>query len=182
MFSRRRLAVVLYFLLLSLPFAVCLIDPISLTIGAGVGLGAWLGGFGALKDQTYCRLTECCNERSIKGDIGGNQLIVGIIKFSLLFFFLELKRKLTDKLYGQHIVIQQLISALEAHLSPHSSSRKPLVMSFHGTPGTGKNFVTDMIAEALYEKGIKSRFIHRYRGRLDFSIETDVNKYNVSKH
>ncbi|XP_017470642.1 PREDICTED: torsin-like protein [Rhagoletis zephyria] len=160
MFSQRRLGVALFFLLLSLQYVVCLVDPISLTIGAGVGLGAWFGGFGVLKDQTYCRWSECCNERSIKRDIG------------------ELRRTLTEKLYGQHIVIQQLISALEAHLNPHSSSRKPLVMSFHGTPGTGKNYVADMIAEALYEKGVNSRFIHKYRGRLDFSIDNDVNKYN----
>uniref|UniRef100_A0A0K8U3J1 Torsin-like protein n=1 Tax=Bactrocera latifrons TaxID=174628 RepID=A0A0K8U3J1_BACLA len=149
----------LYFLALSFKDVICFFDPVSLTVGVGVGLGA-LTGFGVLKDQTYCRLTECCNERSIPGDV------------------YKLKVMIQKRLFGQHIVKQQLISALEAHFNPRSSSRKPLVMSFHGTPGTGKNFVADMIAEALYEKGIKSRFVHKYTGRLDFPLQKIVGSYN----
>ncbi|XP_067636371.1 torsin-like protein isoform X2 [Eurosta solidaginis] len=90
----------------------------------------------------------------------------------------KLKGLLQKNLYGQHIVIQQLISALEAHFHRHSKSRKPLVMSFHGTPGTGKNYVADMIAESLYEKGVKSRFVHKYMGRLHFSLSQNVAEYN----
>ncbi|XP_004530437.1 torsin-like protein [Ceratitis capitata] len=154
-----RLLCILCIFSLSLQCVLCLLDPVSLTIGAGVGLGA-LTGFGFLKDQTYCRFTECCNERYIPGNIN------------------KLKSMLADRLYGQHIVVQQLTSALEAHFNPKSSSRKPLVMSFHGTPGTGKNFVSDMIAEALYENGVKSRFVHKYMGRLHFSLEKQVDYYN----
>ncbi|XP_039961638.1 torsin-like protein [Bactrocera neohumeralis] len=149
----------LYLLAVSFKDVICFFDPVSLTIGAGVGLGA-LTGYGFLKDQTYCRLTECCNERSIPGDV------------------YKLRKMIQNRLFGQHIVKQQLISALEAHLNPRSSSRKPLVMSFHGTPGTGKNFVADMIAETLFEKGVKSRFVHKYMGRLDFPLQKNVESYN----
>uniref|UniRef100_A0A0A1WG10 Torsin-like protein n=1 Tax=Zeugodacus cucurbitae TaxID=28588 RepID=A0A0A1WG10_ZEUCU len=149
----------IYLLAVSFKDVLCIVDPVSLSIGAGVGLGA-LYGFNFMKDQTYCRVTECCNERSIPGNIG------------------NLRYMLQKRLYGQHIVKQQLISALEAHFNPRISSRKPLVMSFHGTPGTGKNFVAEMIAEALYEKGTKSRFVHKYMGRLDFSVEKNVHIYN----
>ncbi|XP_054728300.1 torsin-like protein [Anastrepha obliqua] len=154
----RNLCCGLYLLTFSLHWAEGLIDPVSLSVAAGLGLSAWYGSF--LKDQTFCRLTECCNERSIPADIE------------------KLRRKLGSKLFGQHIVMQQLLSALKAHLSPNSSSRKPLVISFHGTPGTGKNYVADMVTEALYEKGVKSRFVHKYMGRLDFSLDKDVQKYN----
>lgn len=149
----------LYFLAISFKDVLCFIDPVSLSIGAGVGLGA-LGGFSFFKEQTYCRLTECCNKKSIPGNID------------------TLREMILERLYGQHIVKEQLISALEAHFNPQSSSRKPLVMSFHGTPGTGKNFVADMIAEALYENGSKSRFVHKYMGRLDFSVKKNVESYN----
>lgn len=58
----------LYFLAISFKDVLCFIDPVSLSIGAGVGLGA-LGGFSFFKEQTYCRLTECCNKKSIPGNI-----------------------------------------------------------------------------------------------------------------
>lgn len=64
------LFIYLYVLAISFKDVHCFVDPVSLTIGAGVGLGA-LTGFGFLKDQTYCRLTECCNERSVPGHIYG---------------------------------------------------------------------------------------------------------------
>lgn len=134
-----------------------LFDPVSISVAAGVGLGAFKFDF--LKDQTYCRFTECCNERGIPADING------------------LRNELSKTLFGQHIVQQQLIPALEAHFSGKRNSRKPLVISFHGTPGTGKNFVADQIARKVYEKGLESKFVHRYMGRSDFPVASDTLKY-----
>jgi torsin-1 len=45
---------------------------------------------------------------------------------------------------------------------------KPLVISFHGTPGTGKNYVADFIAKSLYKNGLKSKYVHKFYGRLEF--------------
>lgn len=84
---------------------------------------------------------------------------------------------LGSTLFGQHLVRQTIIPALSAHLRPDSLSRKPLVMSFHGTPGTGKSFVSDMIASALYKEGPKSKFVHKYLGRADFSHPSKVHEY-----
>lgn len=134
-----------------------LFDPVSLSVAAGLGLGAFKFDF--LKEQTYCRLTECCNERSIPADIAG------------------LKHDLSQTLFGQHIVQKQLIPALEAHFSGKRNSRKPLVISFHGTPGTGKNFVADQIANKLYAKGSESKFVHKYMGRSDFPVSQDAYLY-----
>lgn len=50
-------------------------------------------------------------------------------------------------------------------------------MSFHGTPGIGKNYVADMIAEAVFEKGIHSSFYHKFHGSMDFPGKRSVEYY-----
>lgn len=157
MFKLNLLTIIIFCAAITHIFA--LIDPISLSVAAGIGLGAFKFDF--LKDQTYCRMKECCNERSIPADIQG------------------LKHQLSETLFGQHIVQQQLIPALEAHFSGKRNSRKPLVISFHGTPGTGKNFVADQIANKLYANGVKSKFVHKYMGRADFPIAEYASIYTA---
>lgn len=87
---------------------------------------------------------------------------------------------LEENVYGQHIVHKQLVAALRSHYNRLDSSTKPLVLSFHGTPGTGKNYVADHIAKHLYKHGTNSSFIKRFMGRTDFPMESDVNYYRVS--
>ncbi|KAH8269692.1 hypothetical protein KR026_007287, partial [Drosophila bipectinata] len=135
--------------------AVEAIEP--LTMGAAaIGIGAGLTYF---KGQTYCRFYECCDDRSIPGNIQA------------------LKDSLERTLFGQHIVTQHIIPALTAHFSSQSRSRKPLVMSFHGQPGTGKNFVAEQIANALYLEGLKSGYVTKYLGQADFPMESRVDYY-----
>uniref|UniRef100_A0A1I8NII3 AAA+ ATPase domain-containing protein n=1 Tax=Musca domestica TaxID=7370 RepID=A0A1I8NII3_MUSDO len=138
---------------------VALFDPLPMGLAAGAALGLYK--FDTLKDNTYCRFAECCNERSIPADIKG------------------LQQDLDEHLFGQHIVKQQLIPALEAHFKEKENSKKPLVISFHGTPGTGKNFVADKIAQRIYEKGSKSKFVRKYMGRGDFPLESDAHLYSA---
>lgn len=90
-----------------------------------------------------------------------------------------LKLELQDHLYGQHIVNATLIPALRSHINHIHHSQKPLVMSFHGTPGTGKNYVSDMIVKHFYAKGDQSKFVHKFRGRIDFPLESEVDFYRV---
>lgn len=127
-----------------------LFDPLTLTFESG---------FDFIKDNTYCQLTECCNKQNIPGDIQG------------------LEEQLSKNLFGQHIVLKQLIPALEGHFSDKSISKKPLVISFHGTTGTGKTFVGNHIANSLYAKGLKSRSVHKYFGRSNFTIENNATFY-----
>lgn len=122
-----------------------LLDPISLSaVGAavGAGWGFWKRDF--VVDNTYCRFVECCRKPYLKANVN------------------ELSWLLKKHLYGQHIVQDVLINALGAHFDNIQWSRKPLVMSFHGTPGTGKNFVSEFIASALYQNAIDSNFVNKF--------------------
>lgn len=116
-------------------------------------------------DFVLGRFMERCSDRSIPMNVA------------------KLRNSLYDNLFGQHIVQKIVIKALESHKYYSHTSKKPLVMSFHGTPGTGKNFVADMIAKFLYDKGLESKFVHKYSGKLHFSQEYKVHEYSeVIKH
>lgn len=126
-----------------LNFGCQAIEPLSMTVVAiGAGLGFWNRDF--VLDNTYCKFNECCRKPYLKADVE------------------ELRRLLQNQLYGQHIVQDVLVNAIGAHFDNIQSSRKPLVMSFHGTSGTGKNYVSDFIASALYLKGIDSKFVRKF--------------------
>ncbi|XP_017074819.1 torsin-like protein [Drosophila eugracilis] len=132
-------------------------EPI--TMGA-LGLGA-LGIGTYFKEHTICKIMECCDDRSIPARVQ------------------ELKSSLQNTLFGQHLAIQHIIPALNAHLNGYRKSRKPLVISFHGQPGTGKNFVADQIAKALYLEGSKSKFVVKYLGQADFPRADLIDRYKA---
>ncbi|XP_037726583.1 torsin-like protein [Drosophila subpulchrella] len=144
-------------LLAILPRPLESLEP--LTMGA-IGFGA-LGLGTYFKEHTYCRFTECCDDRSIPADTG------------------SLAVQLHGKLIGQHIATQHILPAIMAHVGKRSNSRKPLVMSFHGQPGTGKNFVADLIADALYLEGSKSSYVAKYLGQADFPQAEHVGQYKM---
>lgn len=110
-----------------------------------------------------CNYYECCTPKHIIDDIDG------------------LKADLQKRLFGQHIVNSTLIQTLRAHINNIESSEKPLVMSFHGTMGTGKNHVTDLIIKNFYKYGENSKYVHRYRARKDFPVDSEVEIYRVSE-
>ena len=84
------------------------------------------------------------------------------------------------KLYGQHLVIDVVGTLVEAHIDNHQPSRA-LVLSFHGTAGVGKNYVSTMIANRLYKRGMRSKFVKPYIATVDFHSNKDVNGYKVRK-
>ncbi|EDW26866.1 GL14553 [Drosophila persimilis] len=128
-----------------------------MTIGAAIGAASV--GISYFKGQTYCRLYECCDVRSIPANVQA------------------LEKSLQKKVYGQHIAVPHIISALSAHFSSQVKSRKPLVLSFHGGPGTGKSFVADQIAQALYLQGSKSAYVAKFLGRANFAQAAHVATY-----
>ncbi|KAH8261753.1 hypothetical protein KR038_002042 [Drosophila bunnanda] len=145
-------------------------EPLTMTaIGLGIAGSAM---------YFQCRFKECCDDRSIPGNIRG-ECSAHIFNGFLLREFLHaaLEYSLRERLYGQHIVIKHVVPALEAHFRSKSTSRKPLVISFHGQPGTGKNFVADQIAQALYLKGSTSGYVAKYLGQADFPNANNVNYY-----
>lgn len=109
-----------------------------------------------------CQYFECCNSMYIVYDID------------------NLKIDLQNRLFGQHIVNATLIPTLRAHHRNLYKSEKPLVMSFHGLMGTGKNFVAELIIKHLYVEGDNSKFVYKYMARKDFPLVAEVDNYRVS--
>lgn len=103
--------------------------------------------------NTYCKKFECCHLDLIPRDL------------------LSLQDKLELKLFGQHIIRDKLFRAIASHYENIENSKKPLVMTFHGTQGTGKNYVATMIAESVFEKGVDSNFFHLFHGSQYDNVE-----------
>ncbi|XP_058125784.1 torsin-like protein isoform X2 [Anopheles ziemanni] len=114
-----------------------------------------------VKDSTYCSYTECCSDGYIIADVAG------------------LKNALDDRLFGQHIAKQIVVDAIGGHFKHIHESEKPLVMSLHGSPGTGKNYIAEHVVRALYKNGAKSKYVHKYLGRIDFPLQNNVELYKI---
>lgn len=134
-------------------------EPISTSIFLGISAIGGYKYFDLIKENTYCRYKECCDEDRIPFDI------------------MRLRQSLQDQLFGQHIIEEKLFQAVASHYKEITKSQKPLVMSFHGTQGTGKNYVSNFIAEAVFEKGTKSNFYHVFHG----SQYGDIDRVNAYK-
>lgn len=125
-------------------------DPFTLTGYIGFSIGSVIIGSKYsenIKVGTYCKYYECCSPQLIPQ--------VEIFKF---------KQMLDNQLFGQKIIVDKLTTTLLSHYKNIENSRKPLVMSFHGTTGIGKNHVANLIADAIFEKGRKSKFYHVIHG------------------
>ncbi|XP_018579434.1 torsin-1A isoform X2 [Anoplophora glabripennis] len=105
----------------------------------------------------YCWVAECCDNETIPGDIP------------------KLRRALNQRVYGQHLV-NNVVDAIAAHWGYHKS-QKALTLSFHGWPGSGKNYVSKFIADSLYKYGSKSKYVHHFIGRIHFPLEENAQIY-----
>lgn len=139
------------------------IEPITTTIGiTGAGLGMMGYNFGdSIKKHTYCHLTECCIDEHIPRNVN------------------YLEQTLKKEVFGQHIVQEYLIAVLKSHYENLEKSKKPLVMSFHGGTGTGKNYVSEFIVKSIFLKGSQSKNIHRFIGRIHFPLDSELSNYSV---
>ncbi|XP_029712596.1 torsin-like protein [Aedes albopictus] len=131
------------FLVLSVLLALILCGN-AIVISTGVIVGASLTGLAAVAVSLNCRIYECCRKPDPKSSAAA----------------LELYFK--KHVFGQHIVQDVVVNAIRAHFDKIESSRKPLVMSFHGPSGTGKNYVAGFVATALFKNGIRSKFVKKF--------------------
>ncbi|XP_009805156.1 torsin-1A [Gavia stellata] len=132
------------------------LDPLSTSVLMGGAAVTWqlLSPHSWLK----CSLLECCNMK--------DTLNLSVIKSDL-----------ERKVFGQHLAIQIVLKALSANMYS-KRPRKPLVMSFHGWTGTGKSFVSSIIAENLYQLNIpRRRFVHHFSTVLHFPHLSHVHLY-----
>lgn len=131
-------------------------EPFSFLIGgaAVAGLSIFYGTF----RYTKCKFYECCTDDW------------------LLLNKTGLVKVMRQRLYGQHLAQQTVVAAIESHWN-NKNPKKALVMSFHGWTGSGKNYLSSMIAESMFLKGLKSDFVHLFVSTLHFSNSNDIPLY-----
>ncbi|XP_039085534.1 torsin-1A [Hyaena hyaena] len=138
-------------LLLLAPLAVRAVEPISL----GLALAGVLTGY--IYPRLYCLFAECCGQkRSLSRE--------------------ALQRDLDSKLFGQHLAKKVILNAVFGFLS-NPKPKKPLTLSLHGWTGTGKNFVSKIIAENIYEGGLNSDYVHLFVATLHFPHASNITLY-----
>lgn len=132
------------------------LEPFSSTLyfGAGIGLSGLYAGWSYLK----CNVYECCTKEWIKPN------------------FKNMSTAFNSILHGQPLVKQIVIPSLNGHFK-NKDPKKALVLSFHGWAGTGKNFVSRLIAENLYLKGMKSNYVHLFISTKHFPFSNKVDEY-----
>ncbi|KAI7794459.1 torsin-1A-like [Triplophysa rosa] len=88
------------------------------------------------------------------------------------------EKDLNENLYGQHIVSKVVLKAVSSFMTD-SNPNKPLVLSFHGTTGVGKNHVAKIIARNIYEKGDQSSHYITFISEHHFPHKDMVDMYSA---
>lgn len=94
-------------------------------------------------------------------------------------YLIALENELRQKLHGQHLVADTVVRSVRGHFT-NSKPEKALVLSFHGCTGCGKNFVSKIIASAMYKLGMQSSYIHLFVSTHHFPHEDLIETYKVS--
>uniref|UniRef100_A0A2R9AJN2 Torsin-1A n=1 Tax=Pan paniscus TaxID=9597 RepID=A0A2R9AJN2_PANPA len=140
-------------LLLLAPSVVQAVEPISL----GLALAGVLTGY--ICPRLYCLFAECCGQkRSLSRE--------------------ALQKDLDDKLFGQHLAKKIILNAVFGFIN-NPKPKKPLTLSLHGWTGTGKNFVSKIIAENIYEGGLNSDYVHLFVATLHFPHASNITLYKA---
>lgn len=105
-----------------------------------------------------CALYECCREPYLQLNLA------------------KLEKNLNNHLFGQPLVKNTLYTALKGHYSL-KNPKKALVLSFHGSTGVGKNFVSQFVAESLFMKGTRSKFFKQFISTKDFPHNDRIDEY-----
>ncbi|XP_056394661.1 torsin-1B-like isoform X2 [Hyla sarda] len=104
------------------------------------------------------RSYECCNKE-------GKVNITGV------------KYDLDTKVFGQHLAEQVILKVME-----DENRLKPLVLSFHGLTGSGKTFITQILAKHFNPMGKKSRFVRKIVTTASFPHVGKVEEYKDQLH
>lgn len=130
-------------------------EPVTAAL-AGLVLAG--GGWGIWSVCRFVSSFEGCNSRWIHYNQTG------------------LKTDLENKLFGQHIAHRLILEALDEFMS-NENPQKPLVFSLHGMSGTGKNFVSSIIANNIYEQGMASKYVHYLSATKQFPQPGKISEY-----
>ena len=161
--KRRQSSVVIISVLLVVNLnSYCCVEPISSTIAATLG-AIGLGVIYSSWDYLKCSSQECCHE------LGDQKRLVadGILSWKrqpwIDYELNQLDTSLNAQLHGQHLA-KSIISKLVRKHMKNSNPEKALVLSFHGWTGSGKNFVSEILAKNIFRRfrdNGKSDFIHK---------------------
>lgn len=91
--------------------------------------------------------------------------------------FTALQSKLQNGLYGQHLAADIVSKHLKFRMTRNPS--KALALSFHGGPGTGKNYVSTILADSIFKKGMRSKYVHLISAAQKYSHEDNRSVYKV---
>ncbi|XP_069039454.1 prosalusin [Lepisosteus oculatus] len=81
-------------------------------------------------------------------------------------------------LYGQHLA-QEVVSEAVADFLAKDRPDRPLVLSFHGSSGTGKTMVSSMLGKHLYGTTMGSPYIHQFIPTFHFPSAERVQHYKT---
>ncbi|NWR79127.1 TOR1A protein, partial [Centropus unirufus] len=133
------------------------VEPISLGLAIAGAAASALTGIISYP-RLYCYFRECCLQSH-------DQRAAAALQGSL-----------DQRLFGQHLVSKVVVKAVKGFLN-NSNSKKPLALSLHGWTGTGKNFVSRIIAESIYKRGLQSKYVHQFVATLHFPHADSINIY-----
>ncbi|KAM9307078.1 torsin-1B-like [Pholidichthys leucotaenia] len=85
---------------------------------------------------------------------------------------------LGHRLFGQHIASHSILNAVNGFMTC-TDWKHPLVLSLHGTAGTGKNFASQLIAKIIYKEGMNSKFVHLFISTHHFPHSSQVAIYQA---
>ncbi|PSN30466.1 Torsin-1B, partial [Blattella germanica] len=93
--------------------------------------------------------------------------------------FPDLDLAFQTQLFGQHIAHKVVLNALKDHFREGAKPKKALALSFHGWPGSGKTYVSQLIVENLFKEGAKSKFVRFFMARTHFMVEKHADIYKI---
>ncbi|XP_077140522.1 torsin-1A-like [Ranitomeya variabilis] len=140
------------FLLLASPFLHVAVSLEPITIGLAIAAASALTGYlycGHLVE--FCQVDKPFNSTALEDD-------------------------LTEKLFGQHLAHEIIYKSVTSYMS-NENPRKPLALLLYGSTGTGKNLVTKIITENVYDLGEESKFVHLFVSTLHFPHDSLIALY-----
>lgn len=101
--------------------------------------------------------------------------------FCVSFDITALRQAFEEHIVGQHIAVEVVLDAIEEHWEKVESgaATKPLVLSFHGLEGTGKTYMTELMADHLYRRGQYSPYVLRFDAAKEIPRDADYEEYRV---
>ncbi|XP_071457091.1 prosalusin isoform X4 [Marmota flaviventris] len=83
---------------------------------------------------------------------------------------------LAQHLAGQHLAKALVVKSLKAFVHDPSPT-KPLVLSLHGWTGTGKSYVSSLLAQYLFQGGLRSPHVHHFSPIIHFPHPSNIDRY-----